>query len=183
MDFNKLKVYGFPRHVMTYKMYNPTKIRYLKSRDLGYFEAPKYSKNPELRYLVDRYKQRLEYEKYMNPKGIKTTVTSNFPKFGPSIDYADPKIFLIKSPKIYEEDEVKFFVDKNLSKYEIKQFLEKCYKLKVNKVSTAILPGKVQALPLEKQRKFFRTKDVKKAVVKLDFPVDEKYRKLEKTKN
>jgi ribosomal protein L23 len=179
MDYNKLRVYGFPRHVMNYNVYNPTKIRYLKSRDYGYFEAPKKLRNPELRYLVDRYKQRLEYEKYMNPKGIKTTWTSNFTKIGNTIDYANPNIFLTRSGKRYEDNEIKFHVDKRLSKYEIIQFLEKLYKFKVKKIHTAILPGEVKLKRTEKQIKsYMRTRDRKRAVVQLDFNVDEKYRKL-----
>lgn len=179
MDFNKLKVYGFPRHVMNYKLYNPRKINYFKSKDYGYFESPKYFKNPELRYVVDRYQQRLEYEKYMNPKGIKMTMTGNFPKNGETIDFLNLNVFLMRSGKKYEEDEIKFFVNKNLSKYEIIQFLQKMYNFKVKQISTANLPGKVKLVQNTRQRKYMRTRDTKKALVKVGFKVDDKYRKLD----
>ncbi len=181
MDFNKLKVYGFPRHMLKYNVYNPMKIRYLKCKTHGYFEAPKVNKIPELRFLVDRYKQRIEYEKYMNPKGFKTTWTSNFPKIGDTIDYVDPKIYLVRSEKRYGPNEAKFLIDNDLSKLEVKQFLEKLYKVKVKKINTAIMPGKVKADPEPRgQMKYTRTKDRKKAVVKFDFNVDEKYREVER---
>jgi ribosomal protein L23 len=178
MDFNKLKVFGFPRHVLKYNIYNPVKMRYLKSKDLGYFEAPKRTNNQELRYLFDRYKQRLEYEKYLNPKGIKMNITSNFPKVGDTIDFVNPKLFLVRSGKRYENDEIKFLVNKNMNKDEIKQFFEKLYNIKAEKIHTAILPGEVKPHQNKRTRSFYRTKDRKKAVIKLGFEADEKFRKL-----
>ena len=178
MDFNKLKIYGFPRHLTKFNIYNPAKVRYLNSKDFGYFEAPKRTKSQELKYLVDRYKQRVEYEKYMNPHGLKLTWTSRLPKTGDTIDFMNPKFYLVRSGKEYEADEIKFLVDNNMSKDEIKQFFEKMYKIKVNNVSTSILPGEVKSHQNERKRSFYRTKDKKKAVLKLDFNVDEKYRKL-----
>jgi len=41
----------------------------------------------DLREILKANKQRQEWEKYMNPKGIKPTITSNFPKEGPQIDF------------------------------------------------------------------------------------------------
>jgi ribosomal protein L23 len=181
MDFSRLKIYGFPRHVMQYKIYNPRKIRYLKSKQFGYFETPKYSSNQELKYLVDRYKQRVEYEKYFNPKGYKITWTSKLPKTGLTIDYVNLKCYLVRTNKEYESDNlIKFLVDKKLSKIEIKQFIEKLYNLRVNNISTAILPGKVKRVikPGRNQREFMRTRDVKKALVELDFKAEPMYRKV-----
>jgi ribosomal protein L23 len=178
MDFNKLKVYGFPRHLTKYKFYNPAKVRYLKSKEYGYFECSKQPKIPEVRHLADMYKQRTEYEKYMNPKGYKYSWTSGFPKVGDTIDFANPKIFLVRSEKNYGENEIKFLVDKKLSKIEISQFIQKLYRFRVRDVNTAILPGQVKRIQKGRGAAHERTRDIKKAVVKLDFKVDEFYRKI-----
>jgi ribosomal protein L23 len=178
MDFNKLKVYGFPRHVTQYKIYNPIKLNYFKSKEYGYFECSKRPKIPEVRHLADQYKQRLEYEKHFNPYGYKLTWTSQFPKVGETIDFVNPKMFLVRSQKKYEEDEIKFLVDKNLSKIEIKQFFEKLYNIKAKEISTSIIPGDVRRNMVTPFPRQYRTKDRKKAVIKLDFKVDESYRKI-----
>jgi ribosomal protein L23 len=178
MDFNKLKVYGFQRHLTKYKIYNPSKMRYLKSKDYGYFECPKHPKIPEVRHLADMYKQRSEYEKYLNPKGLKYTWSSNFPKIGDTIDFANPKLFLVRSQKEYADNEIKFLVDKRLSKIEISQFIQKMYNFRVRDVNTAILPGQVKRVQQGRGAGHIRTRDIKKAVVKLDFNVEEFYRKI-----
>jgi ribosomal protein L23 len=184
MDFNKLRVYGFPRHVMQYKLYDPRKIKYLNSKAYGYFEAPKTGDNRELRFLVDRYKQRLEYEKYFNPKGYKITWNSRLPKTGITLDYVNLKCFLVRTNKQYEKDNlIKFLVDKKLSKVEITQFIEKLYQIRVNKISTAILPGRVkQKITGKGKRQYMRTKDQKKALIELDFNADKGFRQIDQTK-
>lgn len=184
MDFNKLKVFGFPRHVMNYKVYNPLKIRYLKAKRYGYFEAPKNLKNPELTTLVSNYKQRIEYEKHMNPKGYKLTWTSNMPKVAEKIDYVNPKFLLVRSQRDYAENQVKYLVGKNESKFEIKQFFEKLYQMKVNTINTAIIPGQVKRFSQKNAKggAYYRTRDRKKAVLTLDFPIDEKFRKVKENK-
>jgi ribosomal protein L23 len=179
MDFNKLRVFGFPRHVLNYNLYNPTKIRYLKSKDFGYFEAPKRNKIPELRYLVDQYKQRVEYEKHMNPKGFKLNITSKFPKVGDTVDFVNPKFYLVRSGKRYEDNEIKFLIDKNMNKDEAKQVFEKLYRVRAEKISTAIVPGQVKQKVNQKNgRSFYRIPDRKKAVIQVGFPVDQSLRRL-----
>lgn len=176
MDFNKLKVYGFPRAMTKFKKYLPSKVEYLQSKDFGYLEAPKNSRCRELRILHQKYLQRVEYEKYMNPKGLKYTHTSNFPKIANTIDCPNPKLFMVRSQKIYHHNQIKFMVDKNASKPEIKQFLTKVYNLDVKDVATAILPGEVKRKVTKRGNSYMRTRDIKKAVVTLDFPVDNKFK-------
>jgi ribosomal protein L23 len=179
MDFNKLKLFGFRRANLRYKLYDPTKYRYLVSKAHGYFEAPKVSGNRELRFLVQQYKNKLEYEKYMNPKGLRYTVTSNFPKVGETIDYPDPKFFLTRTDKLYANNSLKFEIDDKLSKPEIQQFFEKVYQVPVKKVRTSILPGEVKAQIINKNRRYIRTSDKKKALLEFDFDVDRDLRQLE----
>lgn len=178
MDYNKFKVFGFPRAMTKFKIYNPAKVKYMVSKDHGYFEAPKHSKNRELRHLFAKYKQREEYEKYLNPKGFKYAMTSNFPKQADSIDYPNIKCYLVRSGKEYTENQVKFLVDPRLSKPEIRQFVQKLYNVKVNKVETAILPGEVKLKASKKGRSYYRTRDRKKAVLSLDIKVDDSLRKI-----
>jgi ribosomal protein L23 len=179
MDFQKLKVFGFPRAMTKFRHYLPSKIEYLRSKDFGYFETPKNTKNKELRILYQKYKQRLEYEKYMNPLGLKYSYTSNFPKIAPIIDMPNPKAWLVRTDKVYRDDEIKFLVDKKMSKPEIKHFVQNVYNINVQKVSTAILPGQIKIENKDQKRNFIRTRDRKKAVIKLDFKVDKSYRKIE----
>jgi ribosomal protein L23 len=120
----------------------------------------------------------MEYEKHMNPMGFKLPITSKFPKIGDTVDFVNPKFFMVRSGKRYEDDEIKFLVDKNMNKDEIKQFFEKMYRIRAEKISTAIVPGQVKLRSSQKSRSYFRIPDRKKAVIKLGFPVEDKYRKL-----
>lgn len=176
MDFYKSKLFGFQRLHSLYKFYDPKNIKYLKSKEHGYFEAPKFSKNRSLNNLVYQYKQKLEFEKYMNPKGLKYTFTSNFPKVASEIRLTNPNIYLVRTEKKYPANFAKFNVPMNYSKFEIKQFLEKMYQVKIRKIHTSILPGEVKFD--NEKRRFNRTRDVKRAAVEFDSFVDIKYRKI-----
>ena len=179
---NKLKVFGFQRAQMNYNYYNPLKIKCLREKKNGYFEAPKYSKSRELNYLVDQYKQRLEYEKYFNPRGLKPTITSVFPKVADTIEFVNLKCFLVRTNKEYHGNYIKFLVDKNMSKPEIRQYIQKLYKLNTLNIKTAILPGRTQMISQGKKNKptYIRRPDRKKALVKLDFYFPNSFSKIQK---
>jgi ribosomal protein L23 len=178
-DFNKLKVFGFARANARYKLYDPTKYRYLISKKYGYFEAPKLSANRELKHLVNQYKQRQEYEKYMNPKGLRQSVTSNFPKLGDTVNLPDFKFFLTRTDKMYDKNFLKFEIEDSFSKPEIKQFFEKLYNVPIKKVRTSIQPGEVKLTAKNENRRFMRTKEKKKALLEFDFEVDQSLIKLD----
>jgi len=180
MDFYRSKLFGFQRLHSLYKFYDPKNIKYLKSKDHGYFEAPKFSKNRSLNHLVYQYKQKTEFEKYMNPKGLKYTFTSNFPKVASEIKLTSPNIFLIRTDKKYPANFAKFNVPMNYTKFEIKQFLEKMYQVKIKTIHTSILPGEVKFD--NEKRKFMRTREVKRAAVEFDSIVDIRYRKINSSK-
>jgi len=181
MDFYRSKLFGFQRLHYLYKFYDPKNIKYIKSREHGYFEAPKFSKNRSLNHLVFQYKQKFEFEKYFNPKGLKCTYTSNFPKCANEIFLTNPNIYLVRTDKKYPANFAKFNVPMNYSKFEIKQFLEKMYQVKINKIHISILPGEVKFSNLKKR--FIRTRDVKRAAVEFDSIVDIKYRKINPSNN
>lgn len=176
VNISKMKLFDFPRYYSQYKIYNPSKIKYLMSDKHGYFEAPKIRGPRELKTLVHNYQQRMEYEKYMCPKGLKYTYTSRFPKYGDQIDFVNMNIFLVRTNKKMDENSIKFKIPKNLSKPELKQFLSKLYSMNIEKVTTAILPGKVHYSIMHKH--YIRTKDVKKAVVKINKRVDSNFQTI-----
>jgi ribosomal protein L23 len=178
-DLNKLKVFGFLRANARYKIYDPTKYRYLISKKFGYLEAPKISHNRELKFLAESYQQRLEYQKYMNPKGLRYSVTSNFPKIGETHNLPDFKFFLTRTDKMYDDNCVKLEIEQSLSKPEIKQIFEKLYNIPTKKVRTAILPGEVKPTLVNRNRKFIRTDEKKRALIEFDFPVDQELIKLD----
>ena len=168
MDINKMKLFGFKRAMLYNKFYNPAEIRYLNVKGVGKFEAPKQTGIRELSKLANNYKQRLEYEKYMNPLGLKYTITSNFPKPGLTDEFSNFKCFLVRSGKTISGNWIKFIVDINTSKPEIRQFLSKLYNLRIGRIHTVINPGKVKRNYRKNQFKgYFRTRDVKKAYVQL----------------
>ena len=59
-------------------MRNPMKVRYLQTKELGKFEAPMKSRCRSLGEMHENFQKRLEFEKYLNPKGLKPTITSRF---------------------------------------------------------------------------------------------------------
>ena len=75
-----MKRYGFHPDQIYFKMRNPMKVRYLQDRNLGNFEAPAHSNEKNLHKLHKNYEKRLEFEKYLCPKGVKPTITSRFMK-------------------------------------------------------------------------------------------------------
>jgi ribosomal protein L23 len=125
----------------------------------------------------------------MNPKGLKYTITSNFPKTGEKIDFVNLKCILVRSDKTtYDNNRmVKFQIDKNLSKPELKQYLQKLYNIEPKRISTAILPGKITMKATELERKggkkykmnYIRRPDKKKALVELDFDFHNFYSKMQ----
>ena len=82
-----MKRFGFHPQQLHFKLYNSRKMQYWTHPKYGAFECPKASpkasksRTPrDVRTLVSNYRKRLEWEQYMNPKGLKPTITSNFPK-------------------------------------------------------------------------------------------------------
>ena len=138
---------------------------------MGKFEVPKTgAKSSSLKELYQNYQQRLDFEKYMNPKGLKPTITSNFHKPQTEIDFVNHEVKLMRSPKDYGKDIVGFRVSNYLSKPELKQYLMKLYNLNIQKVNTANKQGKI--MRNTDKPGHWRKKDWKKAIVKVDFEVD-----------
>ena len=61
-------------------MRNPSKMKYVYHPKLGNFEVPKNKSTTDIQDLHKKYEQKLEFEKYLNPKGLKQTITSRFEK-------------------------------------------------------------------------------------------------------
>ena len=52
-------------------MRNPIKLKYVYTPEHGNFEIPKIKQTTNVNELIKNYQKRLEFEKYMNPKGLK----------------------------------------------------------------------------------------------------------------
>ena len=132
-----MKRFGFHPDQLYFNMRNPMKVRYISCKRTGTsFEAPMKSNVNDINQLKKRYKDRLEWEKYMNPKGLKPTITSRFKKPAKEIEFVSHEMMLARSPKPYDDNTVCFRHNDFLSKPEIKQYLSKLYKLPINKLGT-----------------------------------------------
>ena len=151
-------------------MYNSRKVRYLQNSQLGKFEAPKTGHWNSLKEVHENYQQRLEFEHYMNPKGFKPTITSNFRKPQREIEFVNHDVLLLRSPKDHGKQWVSFRSPLSLSKPEMQQYLMKLYSLNVLKLHSANKQGKIMR-NMDKLG-YWRKKDWKKTTVKVDFDVD-----------
>ena len=64
--------------------------------------------NQQLTKLHKNYMQRLEWEKYMCPKGLKPTITANFHKPQQEHDFLNIDMKLQRSPKPMDENWLAF---------------------------------------------------------------------------
>ena len=71
-------------------------------------ECPKNPEDNKLSSIYKNYQARLNWEKYMNPKGLKPTITSNFPKEGAEIDFVSHTARLTRSHKPYDKQNIMF---------------------------------------------------------------------------
>lgn len=115
-----MKRFGFHADQLYFNMRNPKKVRYLTTKELGNFEAPMKANTRSLSQLHKQYEERLEWEKYLNPKGLKPTVTSRFKKPAEEHEFVSHEVLLMRSPKPYDDQTVCFRTSNHLSKLEIK---------------------------------------------------------------
>ena len=139
-----MKRFGYHPEQIYHHMRNPQKVKYIYHQALGNFEIPKNKDTSDVNILHKNYTDRLDFEKYMNPKGLKTTITSRFTQPAKEIDFLNENMVLTRSPKPYKKNVVSFRVSPFLSKPEIKQYLGKVYNLPVLKVETANKIGKIK---------------------------------------
>ena len=148
-DYNSLKIFGFNRADMKYNIPNYKNNKYLYALHYGRFAAPKTFfnsiKKREINFLVRNYQQTLLYEKLFNPNGFKMRMTSNFPKLPPVPELnllpKDFKLVLLRSGKTYKSNQLKFIVNMDMDKVQLRQILTKLYNIEIESISTAIQPG------------------------------------------
>jgi ribosomal protein L23 len=99
--------------------------------------------NGTIKKLKENYDNRLDWEKYMCPNGLKPTITSNFKKPQLEHEFVNIDLKLLRSPKPMDQDWMAFRTTNDLSKPEIKQYLSKLYGMTVERVDTVRTQGKV----------------------------------------
>ena len=77
---------------MFFNIRNPSKVKYVFTPQIGNFEIPKFKKTTSINELHENYLKRLEFEKYMNPKGLKQTITSRFKKPQQEIEFLSHEV-------------------------------------------------------------------------------------------
>ena len=155
------------------------KVRYLNTKSLGDFEAPAKSREKNLFKLQENYAKRLDFEKYLCPKGVKPTITSRFKKPRVQQEFVNHEMLLARTPKPLAPNELRFRCSQYLSKHEIQEYLGKLYRMPFKDMempSTSNHMGKVMVN--RENRTQWRKKDHKKVSVKLDYEVDPEYQKL-----
>ena len=161
-------------------MRNPAKVKSIYHKNWGNLEFPKNRKTTYIKDIAKNESRRKDFEKYMNPGGIKTTITSRFKTPPKEIEFVSHEMILARSPKPYDKNIISFRCSPFLSKPEITQYLSKVYKLPVNRVDTVNKMGEVKKNVLVSQNApgagRYRKKNWKKAIVTLDYEVDSDYR-------
>lgn len=79
----------------------------------------------------------------MNPKGLKPTITSNFPKPPIVHDFVNESMTIQRSERKYDHHTISFRCSRELSKIEIKQYLAKLYELPILKLRTRNKMGRL----------------------------------------
>ena len=165
-----MKRFGYHANQLYFNMRAPSKLQYVKTKRQGYWEIPKAKSTTNANELYRNFEKRVEFEKYMNPKGLKPTVTSRFAKPPTEIEFVSHDFMLSRSAKPYQKNQVSFRCSPYLSKPEIKQYLSKVYNLPVQKVDTANKMGTIK-INRENNTKW-RKKNWKKAIVSVGYEVD-----------
>lgn len=125
-----------------------------------------------LKELHKNHESRMEFEKYLNPKGLKPTITSRFKKPNQEIEFVHHEMNLMRSPKPYDDHTVCFRTNDMLSKPEIRQYLQKMYNMPINGLGTFRKQGRFLK---NDNRTAWRKSDWKKAIVRVDYEVDSEF--------
>ena len=160
---------------MHFNLYNPSKMLYVKHPIYGAMELPKHPSKSTQRISVqaNNYIKRLEYEKYLNPKGLKPTITSHFSHTQQVFDFAHLDLFRIESGKHYGPGIICFKSPPSLSKPEVKQFLIKLYDLPVLSVRSILMQGRIRRA----KGGIKKEPDYKKWIVKVGLKKDKENKK------
>merc|ERR1712086_1032420 len=100
----KMKRFGFHPNQLYFNLRNPNKVNYVHTKRHGNFEVPKVRNTTNVNELAQNYEKRLDFEKYMNPKGLKPTITSRFPKEAQDLEFVNHDVKLMRSSKPYNKN-------------------------------------------------------------------------------
>ena len=174
---NKYKRFGYHMDQLHFHLYDSRKNFYLHHKTHGPLEIPKTSKTKNIDKLAELYRQRVDYEKYMNPKGLKPTITSRFKRPPQEQEFVSHEVILQRSLRSYDRNTVCMRVDPFLSQPEIKQYLMKLYQMPVLSMHTVNKMGQIKRHSYA--NKYWRKRDWKKAIVKLEYDVDPRFQRLD----
>ncbi len=163
-----MKRFGYLRDYMHFNLYNTSKLIYAQHPLYGALELPKHpsgANGGNIRIQAQKYQQRLEFEKYLNPKGLKPTITSKFPQPQQRVDFANLMIYRVPTEKYYGPGVLCFRSPVGLSKPEVKQFLTKLYDLSILSIHSVRRPGKIMRT---NEGKYWLKRETKKWIVKLN---------------
>ena len=145
-------------------MRNPTKIRYIKTKNHGAFEVPmKANKNKNIDQLAENFRKAEEFSEFLCPKGLKPTITSRHKKPREEHEFVNQTMTLARSPKPYNSQTVCFRANDMLSSREINQYLSKLYKIPITQIHTFRKQGVIQTNRDNNTK--WRKPDYKKAIV------------------
>ena len=162
-----MKRFGYLRDYMHFNIYNTSKMLYMNHPVYGVMELPRYPtgrKTYKISAQAKNYAKRVEYERYLNPKGLKPTVTAGFPLVQQKHDFTNIELYRVPSKASDGPNTMCFRSAPWLSKPEVKQFLIKLYGLPVITIRSVRRVGKIKRLATGKYK---REKDIKKWIVKL----------------
>ena len=73
------KYFGYHANQLYFNMRAPAKVKTVMHPAYGVFDIPKNKKTTNIKDLYSNYAKKEDMAKYLNPKGIKPTITSRFP--------------------------------------------------------------------------------------------------------
>jgi ribosomal protein L23 len=140
-----MKRFGFAYKYLHNKICDSKQAFYIQDRKLGEIEAPLAYKRKSVQELFQIQQQRIKYQQYFNPLGLRPTLPYTTKKSTPTEKFVDIDAIPIRTLKGHEQRNCLYFrTGVETSKFELKQYLTKLYNLDIEKMTVKINQGKVK---------------------------------------
>ena len=173
----KPRRFGFLKEYLTHHLFNSSKIKYCWHKRFGKLELPKDNSQKCINKMVKNAEKKKEYEKLINPFGLKPTIPYSWCCSQEHIDFVDYPIILFRNHHPNNEKQLLFRTQSNISKLEMKQYLTKIYKIPVEEIHSKMYVGKIQKR-LENPHLRFRREDWKKFYIKSEHEIGIEHRSI-----